>query len=238
MKVDTQCVILAGGLATRLRPITENIPKSMVLIDNRPFLEYQIELLKNMGVADIVLCIGHKGDMIRKYFGNGRNYNVKISYSSEDTLLGTGGALRNATKRLKDRFFVLYGDAYLDIDYRKILNYFKQIEFPALLTVYKNEGKFDTSNVIFIDDKFVLYDKQNPTKEMQYIDYGLSILSKRIVKQFIPSNTFYDLADCYNVLSKNNQLAGYEVKKRFYEIGSISGLRDFKHFIENQKTGQ
>ena len=236
MNIDTQCVILAGGLATRLRPITDNIPKSMVSIENRPFLNYQIELLKNKGVTDIVLCIGHKGSIIKSYFGNGSNLNVKISYSSEDTLLGTGGALRNATNILQDSFLVLYGDAYLDVDYRKIVNYSKQINCPALLTVFKNEGKFDTSNVIFIDDKFVLYDKQNPTKEMQHIDYGLSILSKRIVKQYIPKNTFYDLAGCYNALSKKNQLAGYEVKNRFYEIGTVSGLQDFKNFIQSQET--
>ena len=234
MNVDTQCVILAGGLATRLRPITDNIPKSMVSIENRPFLEYQIELLKNMGVADIVLCIGYKGDMIKNHFGDGSKLNVKISYSTEDTLLGTGGALRNAMHLLKDSFLVLYGDAYLDIDYRKIINYSKQLNYSALLTVYKNEGKFDTSNVIFIDDKFVLYDKQNPTEEMNYIDYGLSILSKRIVEQYIPRNTLYDLADCYNALSKENQLVGYKVEKRFYEIGSISSLQEFKNFIKSQ----
>ena len=198
---------------------------------------YQIQLLKNVGIEDIVLCIGNKGNMIKNHFGDGSNLNVKISYSSEDTLLGTGGALRNATKILKDSFLVMYGDAYLDIDYRKIVKYSKEIKCPALLTVYKNKGKFDTSNVIFIDDKFVLYDKQNPIKAMQYIDYGLSILSKRIVKQYIPRNTFYDLADCYNALSKKNQLAGYEVKKRFYEIGSMSGLQDFKNFIKSQAIG-
>ncbi len=230
-----QCVILAGGLATRLRPITDNIPKSMVLVENRPFLEYQIELLKKNGLTDIVFCIGHKGDIIQNHFGDGSNINITISYSLEDTLLGTGGALRKATNILKDSFLVLYGDSYLDIDYRKIINYLKQIDCPALLAVYKNEGKFDTSNVIFIDGELVLYDKQNVTKEMQYIDSGLSILSKRIVKQYIPRNTFYDLADCYNVLSRNNQLAGYEVTERFYEIGSTSGLQDFKNFIKRQE---
>ena len=232
-----QCVILAGGLATRLRPITDNIPKAMVLVKNRPFLEYQIELLKNNGLTDIVLCIGHKGDIIQKQFGDGSKFNITISYSCEDTLLGTGGAVRKAINMLKDSFFVLYGDAYLDIDYRKIIKYFNQIDFPALLVVYKNGGKFDTSNVIFTDGELKLYDKQNATKQMQYIDYGLSILSKRIVKQYIPMNTFYDLADCYNILSKTNQLAGYEVTKRFYEIGSTSGLQDFINFIERQESG-
>ena len=130
-------------------------------------------IVKKNGLTDIVLCIGHKGDIIQNHFGDGSNINITISYSLEDTLLGTGGALRKATNILKDSFLVLYGDSYLDIDYRKIINYLKQIDCPALLAVYKNEGKFDTSNVIFIDGELVLYDKQNVTKEMQYIDSGL-----------------------------------------------------------------
>ena len=133
-----QCVIIAGGLASRLRPITDNIPKSMVLVENRPFLEYQIELLKVNGLTNIVLCVGHKGEIIQNYFGNGSNYNIPIRYSYEETLLGTGGALRNAIDLLEDRFVVLYGDTFLNIDYIKIINYVKKIDCPALLAVYKN----------------------------------------------------------------------------------------------------
>ena len=111
-----QCVIIAGGLASRLRPITDNIPKSMVLVENRPFLEYQIELLKDKGITNIVLCVGHKGKIIENHFGNGSNYNIVITYSYEKTLIGTGGALRNAIDLLEDRFFVLYGDTFLNTD--------------------------------------------------------------------------------------------------------------------------
>ena len=226
-----QCVILAGGLATRLRPITDNVPKSMVPANGKPFLEYQIELLRKSGIINIVLCIGHRCDLIKDYFRDGKKFNINITYSQEKELLGTGGALRNAYNFLDDHFFVLYGDAYLNIDYLGVMDYLKKMQCSALLTIYKNEGRFDNSNVEFINDKFVIYDKQNPTEKMNYIDYGLSILSKRIVKKYIPNNTFYDLADCYNALSKKNQLIGYEAKRRFYEIGSISGLRDFEKYI-------
>jgi NDP-sugar pyrophosphorylase family protein len=235
MNLNNQCVILAGGLATRLRPITENIPKSMVRIGNKPFLEYQVELLRNMGVVDLILCVGHKSDMIVEYFGDGSNLGVKINYSHEDTLLGTGGALRNAGNMLKDRFFVLYGDAYLDVDYRDIADYFNRMRYPALLTVYKNEGQFDTSNVSFLDEECVLYDKHNPSENMRFIDYGLSIMTKKIIEQYIASDMFYDLADCYNALSLKNDLLGYEVKERFYEIGSKFGLQEFKEFIRRQR---
>lgn len=231
-----QCVIIAGGLASRLRPITDNIPKSMVLVENRPFLEYQIELLKDNGISNIVLCVGHKGEIIQNYFGNGSNYNIQISYSYEETLLGTGGALRNAIDLLEDRFVVLYGDTFLNIDYIKIINYVKKIDCPALLAVYKNEGKYDTSNVIYSDGKVVLYDKKKSNKEMQYIDSGLSILTKRIISQCIPKGIVHDLGDCYNELSNKNQLAGYKVTKRFYEIGSKSGLKEFKKYVKRKET--
>ena len=235
MTLNNQCVILAGGLATRLRPITDNIPKSMVPVGNKPFLEYQVELLRNMEVVDLILCVGHKSELIVDYFGDGSNFGVKISYSHEDILLGTGGALRNAANMLEDRFFVLYGDAYLDVNYIEIADYFNRMRYPALLTVYKNEGQFDTSNVSFLNEESVLYDKHNPSKDMRFIDYGLSIISKRIVEQYIASDVFYDLADCYRALSLKNDLLGYEVKERFYEIGSKAGLREFEEFIRGQR---
>ena len=231
-KRDMQCLILAGGLATRLKPITENIPKGMLPINGKPFLEYQIELLRKNHITNIVLCIGYKGEMIENYFNDGSSFGVNISYSREKSLLGTGGAIRNAYELLHEKFIILYGDAYLNVDYQKIINHMENMLSLALLVVYKNEGSFDTSNVRFLDDKFIFYDKDNPSDDMQYIDYGMSILSKSIVDEFIPFNTVYDLADCYNQLSKNHQLAGLEVFERFYEIGSFSGLEEFKGFIE------
>ena len=231
-KRDMQCLILAGGLATRLKPITENIPKGMLPINGKPFLEYQIELLRKNHITNIVLCIGYKGEMIENYFNDGSSFGVNISYSREKSLLGTGGAIRNAYELLHEKFIILYGDAYLNVDYQKIINHMDNLLSLALLVVYKNEGSFDTSNVRFLDDKFIFYDKDNPSDDMQYIDYGMSILSKSIVDEFIPFNTVYDLADCYNQLSKNHQLAGLEVFERFYEIGSFSGLEEFKGFIE------
>lgn len=228
-----QCLILAGGLATRLRPITENIPKAMVPVDGKPFVEYQIELLEKVGIKDIILCIGYKGHMIKEHFKDGSGLGVKIRYSEEESLLGTGGAIRNAINLLNDKFFILYGDAYLNIDYKKIIDYVESLNCPALLSVYKNEGNFDTSNVSFIDNKHVLYDKESPQEDMKYIDYGMSVLTKKVIEEYIPEGEVYDLANCYNQLSKEKLLVGYEVKERFYEIGSFSGLQEFKDYINN-----
>jgi NDP-sugar pyrophosphorylase family protein len=228
-----QCLILAGGLATRLRPITKNIPKGMLPVNGKPFIEYQIKLLKKFKITEIVLCIGHKGEMIENHFKDGSELGVNIQYSREESLLGTGGAIRNAFDLLEEKFIILYGDAYLNVDYQKIIKYSEEIDSKALLTIYNNENKFDKSNVKFIDNKFVLYDKDKPDSDMKYIDYGMSILSKSIIDKYIPLNEVYDLADCYNQLSIKKELAGFEVNERFYEIGSFSGLKEFKKFIES-----
>ena len=224
---------MAGGLATRLRPITEKIPKGLVEIDGKPFLEYQIKLLKKYEIKDIILCIGYKGEMIEEYFGDGENFGVKISYSKESKPLGTGGAIRKAFNKLGKNFIVMYGDAYLNFDYKDIISFYEKSKGTAVLSVYKNKGKYDSSNVILDNNGKVLYDKSNPSSNMEYIDYGLSVLNKDLVKKYIPSQGFYDLADFYNEISKKELLLGYEVKERFYEIGSFGGLNEFKKYINN-----
>jgi len=229
-----QCLILAGGFASRLGLLTENVPKSMLRIKDRPFLEYQIELLQKKNVDEIILCIGHLGEQIEAYFGNGERFGVPIKYSYEnEQLLGTCGALRNTLLLLEDVFFVLYGDSYLNIDYSSIYNHFLKVGCPALLTVYKNENKWDKSNVVFQQGMVEGYDKKGQISGMDFIDYGLAVLSKKIIAA-IPKDTFYDLTELYKKLVQEKKLAGYEVLHRFYEIGSVQGLRDFESFIEER----
>lgn len=229
-----QGVILAGGLATRLRPITNKIPKSMIKIKNKPFLEYQIELLRRNDINEIILCVGYLGEQIEDYFGNGKKFGVNIKYSYEnEQLLGTGGAIRNTLDLLSNYFFVLYGDSYLNVNHKEIYNYFLKINYPVLLVIYKNNNKWDRSNVVFKDGIVEIYDKNNCIPEMEFIDYGLSILSKRIVKR-IPKNVKYDLANLYKGLSVEKKLAGYEALERFYEIGSKNGLREFENYIKGK----
>lgn len=231
-----QCLILAGGLATRLRPITKSIPKSMVKVLGKPFLEYQIGLLVRNGVRDILLCVGHLGEQVENYFGDGNKFGITIKYSYEKgRLLGTGGAIRNAIGSLGDEFFVLYGDSYLDINYEEVREHFSKVSCPALLVVYRNENKWDSSNVILKNRIVEVYDKENHTSGITHIDYGLSVLSKAVIED-IPKGVPYDLADLYKDLSSRRKLAGHEVFNRFYEIGSLNGLKEFESFIE--KRGQ
>src|SRR5262245_17990144 len=226
--------ILAGGLATRLRPVTEKIPKSLLSVAGRPFLAHQLELLQRNGVERVVLCVGHLGEMIQKEFGDGACFGVRLDYSSDgDRLLGTGGAVRKALPLLDQQFFVLYGDSYLPTDYRAIADAFRSSAKPALMTVYANEGRWDISNVWFADGQIKRYDKKNRGPEMRHIDYGLSLFDTGVF-QALPPDQPIVLADILRDLVAKNQLMAYEVRERFYEIGSPGGLKELDALLRNR----
>lgn len=239
-----QAVILAGGLATRLGPLTEAIPKSMVRIGDRPFLEHQIEVLRENGIEDLLLCVGYLGELIKGYFGDGERFGVRISYSFDgEKLLGTGGALKKAESVLQDEFFLIYGDSYLLYDYQAIKRHFDESDKLSLLVVYRNEDRYDRSNVIIREGMVKIYDKENRTEGMVHIDSGLSVLRKGAL-ELIPENCPSDLADLYRELARRREMLAYEVKQRFYQIGSFEGLREFENLIQgglydsNQNTCQ
>jgi MurNAc alpha-1-phosphate uridylyltransferase len=227
-----QVAILAGGLATRLRPLTTTTPKSMILVYGKPFLEYQLEFLKQDGIKDIVLCVGYLKEKIESYFGNGSQFGVHIQYSVEErSLLGTAGALRNALDLLDDTFFVMYGDSYLFLNFNEIWRYFHQFEKSALMVVYKNENRYDRSNVS-INGNFVQnYNKTEPTPDMEYIDYGVSLLRKKVLES-IPENEYYPLETVFSSLIAHQELLSYPTNQRFYEIGSKEGLKEFQNYIK------
>lgn len=225
-----QCVILAGGLATRLRPMTDTVPKSMVPVAGKPFLAYQLQLLKKSGICNLVLCVGHLHEQITSYFGDGNAFGVSISYSYEtDKLLGTGGAIRNALPLLDDKFFVMYGDSYLPVDFRAVWQFSQRYSTEPLMVVYRNLSRYDASNVVFREGLVQVYDKRNRTPEMEYIDYGLLILNTELLMD-MPEGHPFDLAELLTSVAEG-RLRGYEVRERFFEIGSDSGLRDFERYI-------
>jgi len=224
-----QIVILAGGLATRLRPITEKIPKALIEINGIPFIDYQLNYLKKQGITNVVLCTGYLAEQIVDYLGNGSRYGLKIVYSNDgEKLLGTGGAIKNAATFLDDDFFILYGDSFLPLEFSPIYKKFKLNKLPALMTILKDNNQWDQSNVIFDGKQINLYDKKNYSDQMNYIDYGLSICNKDIFIKM--TYNLFDLAEIFNSLSKQNQLDFYEVHQRFYEIGSQQGIEDFSSF--------
>lgn len=225
--------ILAGGLATRLRPITEKIPKSLVPIAGRPMLAHQLEMLHARGIRRAVLCIGFLGEMIQRDFGD-EAFGVRLDYSFDgEKLLGTGGAIRRALPKLAEEFFVLYGDSYLPIPYAPVLEFFHRSGKPGLMTVYRNESKYDTSNVVFRDGEIVIYEKKKQLPEMRHIDYGLSLFKASVFDAYAAEQTF-DLAEVMSRLVREKQLAGYEVLERFYEMGSPAGLAELEALLQPQ----
>lgn len=223
--------ILAGGLATRLRPVTETIPKALVTVAGKPFIVRQLSYLREQGISHVVLCIGHLGGMIRDVVGDGQDLGIKVSYSEDGSnLLGTGGALTKAICLLGDRFFVLYGDSFLPVDFSSVQKAYQLSKQPALMTVLKNQNRWDKSNVLFVDGKLLEYNKRAPRSEMTYIDYGLGVISASVLRNR-PVGQAFDLADIYQALSSQGQLEGLEVHERFYEIGSHTGLQETEEFF-------
>lgn len=226
-----QVVILTGGLATRLGTLADIVPKSMILVKKKPFLQYQIELLKKNNLTEILLCIGYLGSQIKDYFGDGRSWGVRLNYSEEkERLLGTGGALKKAESLLEDEFFVMYGDSYLLLDYQEIVRYFHNFNNRGLMVVYKNHNKFDKSNLIVKNGLVKLYDKKGVNPEMVYIDEGISILRKEVLRGF-PSSKPFALDEIFQRLIQEKELLAFQTNQRFYEIGSPQGLDDFKKLI-------
>jgi NDP-sugar pyrophosphorylase family protein len=222
--------ILAGGLATRLRPITEKIPKSLVPVAGKPFLAHQLELLQSRGIRHAVLCVGHLGEMIERDFGQ-EAFGIKLDYSFDGAkLLGTGGAIKRALPKLGPEFFVLYGDSYLPIEYRPLAEFFQRSGKLGCMTVYHNEGRYDTSNVVFAGGEIKVYDKKAKLAEMRHIDYGLSLFKAAAFAEYSAEQPF-DLAEVMGKLVRDKQLAGYEVKERFYEIGSPAGLQELEGLL-------
>ena len=233
-QLNIPVAILAGGLATRLRPITEKIPKSLVPVAGKPFLIHQLELLRSRGVRRAVLCVGYLGGMIQRDFGDGENFGVQLEYSFDgEELLGTGGAIKRASPLLGEEFFVLYGDSYLPVDYAPITEFFHRSGKLGCMTVYRNEGKYDASNVVFADGEIKVYDKKAKLPEMRHIDYGLSLFKAAAFGSY-PVDQQFDLAEVMGKLVHEKQLAGYEVRERFYEIGSPSGLAELEAIL-NQR---
>jgi MurNAc alpha-1-phosphate uridylyltransferase len=249
-----QMVILAGGQATRLRPLTSNLPKSMLGIAGRPFLEYQLALLKDYEIKEVLLCLGYKGELIKDYFGNGEKFGVNFSYSFDgEKLLGTAGALKKANKLLEEKFFLMYGDSYLPYDYQAIEEFFngstgspsrpsglslrvedqrrERSEKLSLMVVYKNQNRFDKSNISIEDGLVRVYDKNLKGENLEYIDAGLSILKKEVLN-LVPEDEPYDLQDLYKILVSEEEMLAYEVRERFYQIGSFEGLEEFKNLVE------
>ena len=237
MQIDeVPAALLAGGLATRLRPVTQKIPKALVELAGKPFIDHQLELLRQNGICRVVLCLGYLGEQVEAHLGDGSKFGMELRYSYDgDKLLGTGGAIRRAAHLLGDVFWVMYADSYMDIDYRAVLEDFASRDALGMMTVLRNENRWDRSNVVFRDGTLIRYDKRRQTPDMEYIDYGVALLRRKALER-IPAGEVFDLADLYTQLVAEGQMAGHEVHDRFYEIGTPASLEEARKYL-GKKVG-
>lgn len=229
-----QIVVLCGGKATRLYPLTKEISKSMVTVAGKPFMEYQLDLFKKNSLTDIILCTGFLSEQIEEYFGDGSKFGVKIRYSKEEEKLDTGGALKNAYNLLDDEFFIIYGDSYLAINYQEVYEYFKKFNKLGLMTVYKNHGELEPSNIMVQGEFVKKFDKANPDQaNMVHTEFGLNIFKKEVLN--LIDNKVFPIGDYFSKLIEKKELLAFETSERFYEIGRHHSLEEFENFITKNK---
>jgi MurNAc alpha-1-phosphate uridylyltransferase len=227
--------ILMGGLGTRLGDLTKKLPKCLIEINGKPFIDWQMDNLIQSGYTDYVFCVSHKSEMIQDYLGDGHQLGVNIKYSFDGPLLlGTGGAIKKALPLLGNNFAMIYGDSYLPINYFAAEQNFLSSRMQAEMTVYKNQNNFDSSNVEFSNQELINYDKINQSAKMKHIDYGLSYFRSSAF-ELVSDLEVFDLGSLYHSLAQNGMLGGYEVFERFYEIGSLVGIKDFSEYFEGKK---
>ena len=226
--------ILAGGLATRLKPLTERIPKSLVEVNGEPFIAHQLRLLKKHNIQKVVLCLGHQAEIIRNIVGNGSRFGLHVAYAYDGpTLRGTAGALCEALPYLGEHFFVLFGDSYLPCDYGAVQRAYTESGKRALMTVFRNEGRWVASDTEFAGGRIIAHDKQHKTPRMQHVNYGLGVFNRSVFEN-IPAGAAKDLTLVYQELLAEDQLAAHEPLQRPYEAGSFEGLRDLENYFSKK----
>lgn len=228
-----QTVILAGGRGTRIRFLAAGRAKALLPVAGIPFLDRQFDLLAAGGVRDVLLCVGHLGDQIRDHAGDGSRHGLRVAYSWDepDRLLGTGGALVRALPLLHARFAVMYGDSYLPIDYRAFTQAFAACGRPAMMSVYRNRGRWDPSNVRIEEGRVAVYDKQAPADQVDCIDYGITAFERPVIEAEAARPVPFDLSVVLRRLVAEGSLAAWEAPVRFYEIGKPEGLADLERHL-------
>ena len=224
--------ILAGGLGTRLGERVADTPKPLLEVAGRPFLLHQLELLAANGFERVVLCVGYLGERIERAIGS-EQFGIRVDYSYDSPGLdGTLGAIRHARHLLPDRFLVLYGDTYLRLDYRTAVRVWRESGWLGLMTVLRNEDRWEPSNVIYANGRVLAYDKAASVAGMRWIDYGLGGLVSRALDLVGPQES--ELGHLYRTLAHTGELCGYEVHHRFYDIGTPASLAETEAFLHPQ----
>ncbi len=228
-----QALILCGGLGTRLRPITNEIPKCMVEINKLPFLDYLISSLSIQGIKDLIFCCGYKREFIMNYFRDGAEHDVNIQYSIEETPLGTAGAIRNASSLLEKEFFILNGDTFINYPLKQLSDNFKICHKVGIMLIYDNHCHKVAPNNVLLDDTQILSYMTYEASYLNGVDTGVGIWSKDLL-DYIPEGNV-SLVDTYYKLVRERQLSGLMTEKRYYDIGTPERLKIFTEYIKCQK---
>jgi len=233
-----QAVILAGGLGTRLGELTKDVPKSLVPVAGRPFVEHQLALLKAAGVERAVLCIAHHGQQIVDRLGDGSRWGLELAYSHEGVeLLGTGGALKKAEPLLDEAFMMMWGDSYLLLDYAAIWRDFLAQPLPAMMVVYKNMNQRVPSNLVVGEGLVTVYDKWAEDPAKMYIDEGLTCMRRELLER-VPADQPFAIEEIFRDLAGQHRLAAWETAQPFYEIGSPVGLAELEGLLAKSGEGE
>jgi NDP-sugar pyrophosphorylase family protein len=235
------CLILAGGVGSRLRPTTDAIPKALVPVAQEPFIDLQLRWLGSEGVTDVVLSLGYRGALLRTHVGDGSHFGISVRYVDEgDHRRGTGGAVRLAVDKgaVGEVFFVLYGDAYLRVDFSAVEAAWRTSGLPALMTVLRNDNRWGASNACYRRGMVTLYDKTATNDAMHWADYGLLVMTAAAVRKRIPPDLTVDLGLALRALSIDRELAGFPVNRRFYEVGSPEGIRQLESHLRRTAVSQ
>ena len=224
--------ILAGGLATRLRPLTETVPKALVEVAGEPFAFHQLRLLARHSFREAIFLTGHLGERIEEAVGDGTRFGLRVRYRPDGPqLLGTGGAIARALPALGPCFAVVYGDSWLEFDYQAAVAAFLRDGRPALMTVFRNEDPAHPNNVVFEEGEILAYSKAARTPQMRHIDFGFSAFRAEVFAQ-VPADLPTDLASVTEDLAARRMVCGFEVHNRFHEVGSFSGLADLEAHLQ------
>lgn len=237
-----QAVILCGGLGTRLRPMTLSIPKPMVPVRGRPFLEHQLRYLSRFGLTEVLILTGYKGEVVEEYFGDGSSLGIRVRYSREEEPLGTGGALVRATPLLEESFFLLYGDSFLPIDYGLAARFFAESGMPAMMVIYDNAAATSVPNNVGIDEKTsMVIDYVKNGVGMRYVEAGVLALKAEVLESMPQEGAFSMEKLLYPSLIERGEMAAYRSPERFYDIGDQRRLREFEavcgRYVEQGERG-
>jgi NDP-sugar pyrophosphorylase family protein len=224
-------LILAGGLGTRIADLAGALPKSMVPVKGKPFVDLQLKLLASQGARRVVMCVGHQSQPLIDHVGTGSQFGLDVSYSPDgELLLGTGGAILKASNLVTSPFAVLYGDSYLDIDFKPAYQAFLQSGKRGLMIMFRNANSIIPSNILYEHGVVVAYNKDNPAPAMQHVDFGLSFFCKEAF-QAEDGSTPFDLSQVVQSLIEQSELAGFETDQRFYEVGTPGGVRELEWYL-------